>query len=75
MRETAEASIHSRYGNGSVDGSPRGSMYSDDMQQPILQHHPTKSSGLRYNLSEDNSTEQFNDGLLMHPRPRSDGRF
>lgn len=75
MRETAD-SILSLPRNGSQGGfSPRGSIYSEDIQQPILTHNPAKASGLRYHLAEDSSTDQFDEGLLIHSRPRHDGRF
>jgi hypothetical protein len=83
MRETAEASILSLPGHGGTSSgrqSPQSDIYnrdySEDVQQPILQQHtPNKTSGLRYHLADDNSTEFSHDERLLIPQPRSDGRF
>ncbi|KAF9461321.1 hypothetical protein BDZ94DRAFT_1167869 [Collybia nuda] len=77
MRETARASILSLPGNGN---SPRSTMYSrdgafsDDAHAPIIQNAAPKASGLRHYLADDGSSE-FDDGLMMQPGKKVDGRF
>lgn len=75
MRETARASILSLPGNGN---SVRSTMYSRDgafsEDAPILQNAAPKASGLRHYLSDDGSSE-YDEGLLMQPGRKVEGRF
>lgn len=72
MRQTARASILSLPGNGN---SARSTMYSRDGmpsdEAPILQHAAPKGSGLRHYMADDSSDE----GMMMQPSKRDDGRF
>jgi len=45
---------------------------SDESHAPILNHGAPKASGLRY-LADDGS--DFDEGVVMQPPRRSDGRF
>ncbi|KAJ7733757.1 hypothetical protein DFH07DRAFT_132432 [Mycena maculata] len=65
MRQTARASILSFPNNGN---SARSTMYDE---APIMQHAAPKSSGLRNYLADDSSDE----GMMMQPSTRDDGRF
>jgi len=75
MRETARASILSLPGNGN---SVRSTVYSRDgafsEDAPILQNAAPKASGLRHYLSDDVSSE-YDEGLLMQPGRKVEGRF
>lgn len=81
MQESAQHSLMSYTPGG---GSPRGStMYSgrdgtqsDDSGAPMLQG-TTKSSGLRYYVSEDNSQidNRSDEDLMMRRRDHNAGRF
>jgi hypothetical protein len=75
MRETAQASILSL--NGSNDDAREYRDYPDTTSNSHSNHNTNTRSGLRYNLAEDESTTDFgnHDALLIHPRPRADGRF
>ncbi|KAJ7462195.1 hypothetical protein B0H11DRAFT_2054567 [Mycena galericulata] len=72
MRQTARASILSLPGNGN---SARSTMYSRDGMHadevPIVQHAAPKGSGLRHYMADDSSDE----GMMMQPSTRDDGRF
>jgi len=72
MRQTARASILSLPGNGN---SARSTVYSRDGmpsdEAPILQHAAPKGSGLRHYMADDSSDE----GMMMQPSQRDDGRF
>ncbi|KAF8210141.1 hypothetical protein K438DRAFT_1959422 [Mycena galopus ATCC 62051] len=74
MRQTARASILSLPNNG---GSTRSTMYSRDGmpsdEAPILQHAAPKGSGLRHYLGDDSS--EYDDGMMMEPTSRQEGRF
>jgi len=74
MRQTARASILSLPGNGN---SVRSTLYSRDGmpsdEAPILQHAAPKGSGLRHYMGDDSS--EYDEGMMMQPSRRDDGRF
>ncbi|KAJ8481514.1 hypothetical protein ONZ45_g15292 [Pleurotus djamor] len=81
MRETARASIISPNQNGL--SSARSTIYSrdgalsDESQAPIMQHAaaaPKTSSGLRNYLTEDTSSD-YDEGVMMQPTDRKNNRF
>ncbi|KAJ6593814.1 hypothetical protein B0H19DRAFT_1092105 [Mycena capillaripes] len=74
MRQTARASILSLPNNGN---SARSTLYGRDGmpsdEAPILQHAAPKGSGLRHYLGDDGS--EYDEGMMMQPSRRDDGRF
>ena len=76
MRQSARDSILSLPKNGM---SNRGSMYShdgimsDDSQAPMMAHQAVKSSGLRQQYYDDDTTG-YDDQITM-PARHQDGRF
>jgi hypothetical protein len=75
MRQSARDSILTLPRNGNV--SNRSTMYSfsEDSQTPILAHGPVKSSGLRQQYYDDNSVNDYDEGMMIPPEQRHDGRF
>jgi len=77
MRQSARDSILSLPRNGNL--SNRSTMYSHDgimseeSQTPMVAHNPTKSSGLRQQYYDD--TSEYDDGGIMMPAQRQEGRF
>ncbi|KIM74332.1 hypothetical protein PILCRDRAFT_80164 [Piloderma croceum F 1598] len=78
MRQSARDSILSLPKNGTFSNRS-SAMYShegpgsEDSQAPMMPHSTTKSSGLRQQYYDDNSTE-YDDGIMV-PERRPDGRF
>ncbi|KAF7361974.1 Smr domain-containing protein [Mycena venus] len=74
MRQTARASILSLPNNGN---SARSTLYGRDGmpsdEAPILQHAAPKGSGLRHYVGDDSS--EYDEGMMMQPTQRNDGRF
>jgi hypothetical protein len=80
MRQSARDSILSLPKNGTFSNRS-SAMYSheggasEDSQAPMMAHAATKSSGLRQQYYDDNSTE-YDDGIMVpQPDRRPDGRF
>jgi hypothetical protein len=77
MRQSARDSILSLPKNGTFSNRS-SAMYShegEDSQAPMMAHAATKSSGLRQQYYDDNSTE-YDDGIMVPQSDRRpDGRF
>jgi hypothetical protein len=75
MRQSARDSILTLPRNGNVSNRSTVYSFTEDSQTPILAHGPVKSSGLRQQYYDDNSVNDYDEGIMMPPEQRHDGRF
>jgi hypothetical protein len=75
MRQSARDSILSLPRNGNMSNRS-STMYSEDSHTHIVTHAATKASGLRQQYYDDNTSTEYDEGLMMRPTEhRQDGRF